>query len=88
MGLVSHCPGVQLSLIWNVFGFFSFFGLILLDINLDLFLAFIGIITELFCVYLLRGDYSWNKCKRTVHFVVMIVIARDSLLVRDREKDF
>ena len=44
----------------------------------------IGIITELFC------DYSWNKCKRTVHFVVLCVIREvhgDILIVGDGVKD-
>ena len=54
---MSHCPGVQLSWMWGVFVDLVVIirFLILLDINLDLFLAFNWhlIVTELFC-----GDYS------------------------------
>ena len=31
-------------------------------------LALIGIVTGLFCELLLRGEYSENKCKRTIRF--------------------
>ena len=66
--------------IWNLLGYYWILNI----------LALIGIVTVLFCVWLLGGDYSWNKCKRTIHFVVMYVIERDTeivcLLERERER--